>query len=64
MKRLMLDHAFQFVDRVVFLVGPGNVRSQKAVERIGGVMAGRREKMLRGKLEEHVLFEIKRPPVS
>jgi len=42
MKRLMLEHAFRFVDCVVFLVGPDNVRSQKAVERIGGVRTGMR----------------------
>src|SRR5882724_9050432 len=35
-KRLMLDHAFQFVDSVVFLIGPTNVRSRRAVEKIGG----------------------------
>jgi RimJ/RimL family protein N-acetyltransferase len=37
MKTLMLQHAFKFVDRVVFLVGAQNIRSQRAVERIGGV---------------------------
>jgi RimJ/RimL family protein N-acetyltransferase len=37
MKRLMLGHAFRFVDNVIFLVGPQNLRSQRAVERIGGV---------------------------
>jgi RimJ/RimL family protein N-acetyltransferase len=42
MKRLMLRHAFQFVDRVIFLVGPQNVRSQKAMEKIGGIRAGSR----------------------
>jgi len=42
MKRLMLDHAFRFVDRVVFLVGPTNWRSRRAVEKIGGVLAGTR----------------------
>src|ERR1022692_5321335 len=36
MKRLMLGHAFQFVDRVVFVVGTGNLRSQRAMEKIGG----------------------------
>lgn len=44
MKRLMLDHAFTFVDRVIFLVGVDNIRSQKAMERIGGVRAGIVEK--------------------
>jgi len=42
MKRLMLAHAFQFVASVVLLVGPGNLRSQRAVEKIGGVRVGSR----------------------
>ena len=42
MKRLMLRHAFRFVNCVVFLVGPQNVRSQRAMEKIGGVRAGSR----------------------
>ena len=42
MKRLMLQHAFRFVSRVVFLIGPQNLRSQRAVEKIGGVFAGSR----------------------
>ena len=40
MKRLMLDHAFQAVRRVIFVIGPDNRRSQRAVEKIGGVRAG------------------------
>ena len=40
MKQLMLRHAFRFVDNVIFLVGPQNLRSQKSVEKIGGVRAG------------------------
>jgi RimJ/RimL family protein N-acetyltransferase len=42
MKRLMLTHAFRFVSSVVFLVGPENFRSQRAVEKIGGVREGSR----------------------
>ena len=42
MKRLMLGHALRFVTRVIFLVGPENVRSQRAVEKIGGVRVGSR----------------------
>ena len=38
----MLGHAFRFVDRVIFLVGPHNIRSQRAVEKIGGVHVGTR----------------------
>jgi len=33
MKKLMLHHAFKFVNRVVFLVGPQNLRSQKAIRK-------------------------------
>ena len=36
-KRLMLDHAFTFVDTVVFWVGDENWRSQGAMTKIGGV---------------------------
>ena len=42
LKQLMLEHAFRFVRRVVFLIGPQNLRSQRAVEKIGGVRAGSR----------------------
>ena len=40
MKQLMLRHTFKFVDSVIFLVGPQNVRSQRAVEKIGGARVG------------------------
>jgi RimJ/RimL family protein N-acetyltransferase len=42
MKQLMLRHAFRFVGSVVFLVGLQNLRSQRAVEKIGGVRTGSR----------------------
>ena len=42
MKGLMLQHAFRFVDRVLFLIGPRNLRSRRVVERIGGVTVGSR----------------------
>ena len=42
MKQLMLQHAFRFVNCVVFLVGLQNLRSQRAVEKIGGVRVGSR----------------------
>lgn len=54
MKRLLLEHAFGFVDRVVFLVGPHNIRSQRAVEKIGGKLAGTRVSDGR----ESLLFEL------
>ena len=42
MKRLMLQHAFASVERVVFIIGPENLRSRRAVEKIGGVLEGTR----------------------
>jgi len=42
MKQLMLRHAFRFVRSVIFVVGSENMRSRKAVEKIGGVRVGSR----------------------
>ncbi len=36
MKRAMLAHALQYVPRVIFIVGAGNLRSRRAMEKIGG----------------------------
>ena len=43
LKSLMLDHAFQFVDEVLFEVGEKNLRSQKALENIGAKFVKRVE---------------------
>lgn len=40
MKRLMLKHAFQFVQTAVFTVHSLNLRSQRAVEKLGAVRIG------------------------
>jgi RimJ/RimL family protein N-acetyltransferase len=55
MKRLMLDHAFRFVHSVVFLIGPQNIRSQRAIEKIGAVPAGTR---LNGAGRESLVYRI------
>ena len=39
MKRLMLEHAFRFVEQVVFHIGPRNLRSRRAVEKLGAVLS-------------------------
>jgi RimJ/RimL family protein N-acetyltransferase len=39
-KRLMLDYAFRFVDSVIFHIGPVNIRSQKAILKIGARKIG------------------------
>jgi N-acetyltransferase len=40
MKRLMLQHAFGFVNHVLFVIGPDNHRSRRAVEKIGATLVG------------------------
>jgi N-acetyltransferase len=57
-KRLMLDHAFTFVDTVVFWVGDTNWRSQGAMTKIGGV---KREELFTRELSgatPYFIFEI------
>lgn len=57
MKQLMLGHAFRFVKSVVFMVGPENWRSQRAMEKIGGV---RIEPRRNWKGRESVVYQITR----
>jgi predicted acetyltransferase len=35
-KHLMMTHIYQWVDNIFFTVGQKNMRSRKAVEKIGG----------------------------
>jgi RimJ/RimL family protein N-acetyltransferase len=41
-KQLMLNHAFKYIDSVVFLIGLQNIRSQRATEKIGALRVGTR----------------------
>ena len=62
MKRLMLAHAFKFVENVVFFVGQSNVRSQKATERIGGIKSGLVKKVYGNRPPSlNVKYVIKKP---
>jgi RimJ/RimL family protein N-acetyltransferase len=40
LKTLMLDHAFRFVDTVIFHVGADNKRSRMAMEKLGATLIG------------------------
>jgi RimJ/RimL family protein N-acetyltransferase len=63
-KRLMLDHAFRFVDRAIFVIGEGNVRSRRAIERVGGTLTDRRyDAMMAGQPSLHVIYAIDKPIV-
>jgi len=43
LKYLMLNYAFGFSDKVIFHIGENNIRSQKAVEKLGAVKTGKRK---------------------
>lgn len=61
LKKLMLEHAFRFVDRVVLIVGENNLRSQKAVQKIGGTFLRKESRPgSDGKLRQNVVFAISR----
>lgn len=62
LKRLMLDHALRFVDRVEFRVGECNLRSCRALEKIGATPTGRTDmvKVPGGGRMRHVIYEITR----
>jgi RimJ/RimL family protein N-acetyltransferase len=60
-KRLMLDHIHRYVGIVVFTVGEGNIRSRRAMEKIGGVLRPETvERMMAGEMKPHVIYEIRR----
>jgi len=61
MKRLMVGHALQYVERVEFRVGADNVVSRGAMKNIGGKLTDRTDVTVRaGRPVEHVIYEISR----
>jgi RimJ/RimL family protein N-acetyltransferase len=62
LKSLMLGHAFRFVDRVLFVVGENNIRSQKALEKIGAKFLKKAQLPASdGTLTPNLVFVITRP---
>lgn len=60
-KALMLLHAFRFVDNVLFYVGADNLRSRKAVEKIGGTLLKTlRQKPSGGPAYDRVVYQIQK----
>jgi len=59
MKKLMLDHAFTYVRSVIFHVGSENLRSQRAVMKIGGKQIGEVLFDMPGGKVPHIEYEIK-----
>ena len=61
-KQLMLDHAFRFVETVIFMVGETNWRSQRAMEKIGGIKRPQlRDRIYHGVSTAHVVYEMAKP---
>ena len=59
MKRLMVGHALQSVAECRFAVGEDNIRSRRAMEKIGGRLAPRTEmRGMAGKARNHVFYVI------
>ena len=65
LKRLMLAHALGQVERVVFRVGESNLRSRRAMEKIGGRLRGDStvESTASG-MVRHVIYEIGRADLT
>lgn len=55
LKRLMLTHAFRFVDSVIFIIGAKNIRSQKAVAKLGATLT---DETAEGRGENRVVFRL------
>jgi RimJ/RimL family protein N-acetyltransferase len=66
MKKLMIEHAFRFADRVVFVIGPDNLRSRRAIERIGATLTEGRERgtAADGRAIDQIVYEILRPEAA
>ena len=59
-KRLMIAHAFRFARTVWFHVSPGNVRSQRALERIGARFDRREMVPVGGVPSERMIYRVDR----
>jgi RimJ/RimL family protein N-acetyltransferase len=60
MKRLMLDHAFRWAKTAWFHVSPGNVRSQRALERIGARLDRQQDVSVGGTMSPRMIYRIDR----
>lgn len=61
LKRLMLDHAFRYVDAVEFHIGTDNLRSRRAMEKIGGRFVREEAFDMHGVPKPHVIYRIDKP---
>ncbi len=64
-KTLMIAHALRWFDTAVFYVGESNIRSRRAMEKIGGELLDGRtiDFDMAGIATRHVVYAMRRPPV-
>jgi RimJ/RimL family protein N-acetyltransferase len=60
MKSLMIAHANRWAETVLFHVSPGNMRSQRALEKIGAPLLERTEVLVGGVMSPRHIFAIRR----
>ncbi len=64
-KALLLDYAHQYVEKVHFHIGASNIRSQKAIEKIGAEKIGELEVAYYGEPEKlNFIYEIRKKQPS
>jgi len=61
MKKLMLDHAFNHASIVWFHVGKSNLRSRKAIEKLGATVSYEKKKELDGKSFVQLYYKLYAP---
>jgi RimJ/RimL family protein N-acetyltransferase len=60
-KRLMIAHALTRFERVIFLIGESNLRSRRALEKIGGTLTPRHvDTPVEGQIIRHLVYAIDR----
>ncbi|MCZ8332511.1 MAG: GNAT family N-acetyltransferase [Flavobacterium sp.] len=65
LKKLMLDYAFQHVNKVYFHIGAFNIRSQKAIEKIGAIKIDEFQVEYYGEDRKlNFVYEISKPTLS
>lgn len=58
LKKLMLDYAFSYFNSVWFHIAPSNIRSQKAIEKIGGVFSYEKVITISGAPDKWLFYKI------
>lgn len=58
MKQLLVDYAFQYVDKVVFEIAEVNIRSQKGNSRFGLEETGHFMKEIKGKTYPYITYQL------